>query len=178
MSDRIPEAYHAEINFEYKDQPVNISVGDLADGQGIATRMNDDILLDWPNLLMRGDATSARLHMFNGRSGEIPYDEKLRRMEKLAFCIGAFDTIMLPQIAQRFLPGEVMNVIENGRLPRLNEVVLDTGTPGLRKLFTQLDFPVVEELPNPYKPSWQQLAGLAISGELVSVWKSLKSTDK
>lgn len=99
-------------------------------------------------------------------------------MERFALSIGAYDSIMLPEVTGRFVPDELMEVIAQGHLPRPEEAVLDTDTPGLRKLFDALDFPVDQEKPRPYRPSWQRLAGLAVSGELLATWEGLKSENR
>lgn len=131
-----------------------------------------EFLLDWHDMANHID--SARMHMYVGESKQVDFQTKLERMEKLTKAIQAYNSLMV-ETPNGMPIDELERLLDAGSLPRLKEVVLDTGTAGLRRLYGNFHFPTSAERPHPFIVPWATYVDIARSGELVDAWKSQKT---
>lgn len=154
-----------------------LDISDTVGGRGITSTLDRDVHLEWKDVLQKTDTTS--LHMFLGdigRTRDIPYGEKLRRMTKFATSIAIYNSIMNGVPMSRLSVSQVTEMVNGGHLPRPEIAIIDTQTIGLRVLFRRLGFKTEKTVDHaPYIAPWTRLVELAVSGELVESWQEQKA---
>lgn len=133
--------------------------------------VDDPIWLDWHDILKR--PTQARMHMFLGHDKQVPFEVKLERMQTWAEAVGVYDSLMVDGVTE-LSSEQAEEMLGNSQFPHLNSVVLDTGSRGLRRLFSHLGFTESDRESRPYIPDWDEFVDVAISGQLVEEWRALK----
>lgn len=127
--------------------------------------------LDWHDIL--NNPTEARMLAYVGAEKRVPFETKLERMQTWAETIEIYDSLMVDGIT-RLSKTEAETMLSKCQFPRLETVVLDTGTKGLIRLFSDFGFRVRNEPPYPFTPKWQEFVDLAKSGKFVGRWRELK----
>lgn len=133
--------------------------------------VTNSLSLDWHDILSK--PTEARMLAYVGAEKRVPFETKLKRMQTWAEAIEIYDNLMVDDIT-RLSKEEAETMLSACQFPRLETVVLDTWTKGLRKLFSDFEFRVKDEPPYPFIPTWQELVDLAESSKFVARWRELK----
>lgn len=170
------EALHLNRRLEvpYEGRLVDLRIRDIKDGKGITTKLDNDIWIDWHDVLDVSE--SAQLHMFlTGETKPVSNIEKLLRMQKIAGSIAVYDSLMVDDPVSSYSPAEITELLDSGRLPRAREAIINTGTLGLRLLFNKFGFPVEPEPTGAFHADWTRLAEIAESGALVGAWLNQKA---
>lgn len=153
----------------------------LADDRGLTTTLSEpngahphweQVMLDWHDMMT--NPAQARMHIFNGAPKEVPYEEKLRRMQIWVEAIRAYDELMVSGVRKTMTKKEIEELIAKNQLPRIETVVLDTGTHGLRNLLTHFNFPISNQRPHPFLVPWSEFVEKAKTGEFLSAWNAQK----
>ena len=160
---------HFDISVESSQH--KIWIANLADGKGITTKLDQNFMLDWSNIF--NEPKTARMHMYPGAENKIPFSEKLERMQNWATAIKVYDSLMI-LTSTHLNKEEITDLISQPQLPRLDNIILDTGTIGLVNLLKAMGYLQYAEPPHVFKVSWEDFVSRIKSGEFIEIWKKLK----
>jgi hypothetical protein len=164
MTESLPQFFIDE-TLHINERKWNFSAFNLATSGGITTKLDQNIWLDWSDILYRPG--EARMHMFPGADKKVGLAVKRYRMETWQAAIVAFNELMI-DVRSPLSSIEAMELLKQRKIPRPKIVVLPTANPSLIKLLSDIGIQSQKENSS-YElyAEWKRFVDIARCGGLV-----------